>query len=203
MKAVMISIRPEWCEKIASGEKTVEVRKTRPKIEPPFRCYIYATKPKRYYKVGEHLAATDENLYLSGGKVKMSDGFEFWADGTRYEYLSGKVIGEFVCENIDYWHISHLVLEQNAKIVLKGTCLTKEEVEKYIGYEWGKNIWEKPYEFFGWNISDLKIYDNPKKLSEFCSYDVRTYIGENGYLMPTHQITRPPQSWCYVEEVTT
>ena len=43
-KAVLISIRPEWCEKIARGEKTVEVRKTRPKLDTPFKCYIYCTK---------------------------------------------------------------------------------------------------------------------------------------------------------------
>lgn len=39
----MISIRPKWCEKICSGEKTIEVRKTRPKLETPFKCYIYCT----------------------------------------------------------------------------------------------------------------------------------------------------------------
>lgn len=43
-KAVLISIRPEWVEKILKGEKTLEVRKTRPKLETPFRCYIYCTK---------------------------------------------------------------------------------------------------------------------------------------------------------------
>ena len=44
-KAVMLSIRPEWCEKIASGEKTIEVRKTRPKkLKNPFKCYIYCTQ---------------------------------------------------------------------------------------------------------------------------------------------------------------
>ena len=42
-KAVLLSIRPEWCEKILGGEKTVEIRKTRPKLEPPFKCYIYCT----------------------------------------------------------------------------------------------------------------------------------------------------------------
>ncbi len=42
-KAVMLSVRPKWCEKIASGEKTIEVRKTRPKLETPFKCYIYCT----------------------------------------------------------------------------------------------------------------------------------------------------------------
>lgn len=45
-KAVMLSIRPKWCEKIVSGEKTIEVRKTRPKLDTPFKCYIYCTLPK-------------------------------------------------------------------------------------------------------------------------------------------------------------
>lgn len=43
-KAVLISIRPKWCERIASGEKTIEVQKTRPKLETPFKCYIYETR---------------------------------------------------------------------------------------------------------------------------------------------------------------
>lgn len=45
-KSVMISIRPKWCEKIVNGEKTIEVRKTRPKLNTPFRVYIYCTLPK-------------------------------------------------------------------------------------------------------------------------------------------------------------
>ena len=40
-KAVLISIRPEWCQKIMAGRKTIEVRRTRPKMNPPFKCYIY------------------------------------------------------------------------------------------------------------------------------------------------------------------
>lgn len=171
MKSVLISIQPKWCELIASGKKTVEVRKTKPKLETPFKVYIYCT-------IGD--GAKGDILPQS-------------------RVTCGKVIGEFMCENIDYWHISHLVFEQDAKIALKGTCLTKEEVEKYIGYEWGKNIWEKPYEFFGWHMSDLVIYDHPKELSEFCSYDARLSVDESGYLMPTHEIARPPQSWCYVK----
>ena len=43
-KAVLISIRPKWCEKIANDEKTIEVRKTRPKLETPFKCYIYCSQ---------------------------------------------------------------------------------------------------------------------------------------------------------------
>lgn len=42
-KSVMLSVRPERCEKICCGEKTIEVRKTRPKLQTPFKCYIYCT----------------------------------------------------------------------------------------------------------------------------------------------------------------
>jgi hypothetical protein len=55
-KAVMLSIRPKWCEKIVSGEKTIEVRKTRPKLNTPFKCYIYCTLPKYPH---EDFIATD------------------------------------------------------------------------------------------------------------------------------------------------
>ena len=44
-KSVLISIRPKWCEMIANGEKILEVRKTRPKLKPPFKVYIYCCKP--------------------------------------------------------------------------------------------------------------------------------------------------------------
>ena len=44
MKAVLISIKPTGVEKIAQGKKTFEVRKTKPKIDVPFKCYIYETK---------------------------------------------------------------------------------------------------------------------------------------------------------------
>lgn len=43
-KSVLISIRPKWCEKIASGEKTIEVRKTRPNLPTPFKAYIYCSQ---------------------------------------------------------------------------------------------------------------------------------------------------------------
>ena len=44
LKSVLISIQPKWCELIASGKKTVEVRKPRPKLKTPFKVYIFITK---------------------------------------------------------------------------------------------------------------------------------------------------------------
>ena len=44
MKAVLLSIKREWARKILSSEKTIEIRKTKPKLTPPFRVFMYETK---------------------------------------------------------------------------------------------------------------------------------------------------------------
>lgn len=153
MKAVLISIRPKWCELIASGKKTIEVRKTAPKIETPFRCYIYQTLPKHGY-------------------LNKRDGF---------------VIGEFVCDHITEIHLTDEGYDFD---VPKMTCLKYEEMEAYLGRKNG----------YGWHISDLVIYDEPKNLSDLRLYNTSAII-EHGLPMPTHEIRKPPQSWCYVESL--
>ena len=100
-KAVLISIQPKWCELIASGKKMVELRKTKPKIDVPFKCYLYATKPRNYYKISKHLLISDESLFLVNGKVKMYEGFGVEYEDPEYKHLNCKVIGEFVCDQID------------------------------------------------------------------------------------------------------
>lgn len=168
-KAVMLSIRPKWCEKIASGEKTVEVRKTRPKLETPFKCYIYRTKG-----FVPHI--------INGKWVKMEVG--------------GTVIGEFTCDTIarvnicGFWDDSGKQLDNQ----LKETCLTSEEFCNYlgenIGYGWhisDLRIYDTPKE--------LSKFSRP---FENCIDKVCDEFGcascENG-----GHINRPPQSWCYVE----
>lgn len=181
MKAVLVSIQPKWCELIASGKKTVEVRKTRPKLKPPFKVYIYETQ----------------------GRTETT-----WVDEEGHEIFKGRgqVIGEFVCEDITDIHyheaadgygvaMSHPICDFFAE----STCLKYEELHKYLQ---GNNG-------YGWHISDLVIYHKmPKELSEFkrsCPDNVYScamcrhgdYTG-----MKCIPITRAPQSWCYVEEVT-
>lgn len=168
-KAVLLSIKPKWCELIANGKKTVEVRKTKPKIKTPFKVYIYMTAGDAVYPVSINGAPyTCSNV---GGKV---------------------VIGEFVCDAI--FPMSVWYSNSNDRLSRREypyTCLTDKEIMDYLG---------NGVEGYGWHISDLVIYDKPKELSEFRSYNAGVYIDENGYPMPTHAITRPPQSWCYVEE---
>lgn len=200
MKSVLISIRPQWCEKIASGEKTIEVRKTAPK-EVPFKCYIYATKATKWFHSGI-VVTSDELLWLSNGKIKRGDGFGLWANGEDYQCVNGKVIGKFVCDKVDEYTFSHYEAEYRVTHVeQEAMCLNQPEL---IQYGKGKTL-------YGWHITDLKIYDKPKELSEFCipckvscencknPLYFECWCEEKGKKI----VTRPPQSWMYVEEIET
>lgn len=167
-KAVLISIRPKWCEKIVGGEKTIEVRKTRPKMNTPFKCYIYCT-----------LQGCNEFFRVDlGGDVAK------WNRGKWWD-RKGKVIGEFTCDAITrvnicgFWDDSGKQLDNR----LKETCLTSEELCDYLGENVG----------YGWHITDLRIYDVPRELSEFTGLR-NTKFGAEPY-----DIKRAPQIWCYVE----
>lgn len=186
MKAVLISIRPEWCKWILNGEKTIEVRKTRPKLEIPFRCYIYCTKGSDALWI---LNAEGRKMFPQ----KPSDCIN--AKKVAGAHMgNGKVIGEFVCDKMYY--IAHsiyphdpLVFEQVDTLyrpdVIHETRLGEAEIEDYLNGNDG----------YGWHISDLKIYDTPRELREF------TGLRDTRFGAEPVSITRPPQSWCYVEEV--
>lgn len=182
-KAVMISIRPKWCEKICGGEKTIEVRKTRTKLETPFKCYIYCTMDHPYISVS--CGELDKLNYRTNTVGR----------------CNGKVIGEFTCDRIfpinvfDNGGIQNWFFEH-----MERSCLTYEELADYIGN--GRTG-------YGWHISDLKIYDTPKELIEFhtwkkcksCSksgYESTACIYDENCMIPA-AITKAPQSWCYVE----
>lgn len=175
-KAVLISIRPKWCELIASGKKTVEVRKTAPKIPTPFKCYIYCTK----FQPGD----PDSIINLKGRT-------------SFFMPKGGAVIGEFVCDGIqkltyrddgEHQYYQWLDAPVWAFFLEHSACLTHEQIKNYLLGKMG----------YGWHISDLVIYDVPKQLSDFRLYNTSAVI-EDGLPMPTHEIRRPPQSWCYVE----
>lgn len=203
MKAVLISIQPKWVEKIASGQKTIEVRKTVPKLKVPFKGYIYATKAKKWFHSGI-IITSDELLWLSSGKIKMCDGLELWADGEDYQCVNGKVIGEFVCDRVQQFVPLGMRGFEESKNTVKEMCLTNEELTTYGGLK----------TLYGWHISDLKIYDKPKELSKFKRpLDMPTcgYTECGSYEIPLcawlnkgcekRIITRAPQSWQYVEEL--
>lgn len=181
MKSVLVSEKPIMCDKIANGKKTIIVKKKAPQV--PFKAYIYCCKAKPY-------------LYKEANPP-----FELFFDSELYEgkgyddrLFSGKVIGEFICDKVDkimtlqhtYYNFLGVPLARITEYGiwnddLPQTCLTKKEIEDYGK---GKTL-------YGWHISDLKIYDKPRNLSEF---------GKVGF---GHEVPlkRPCAPWCYVEDL--
>lgn len=234
MKAVLLSVKPKWCERICHKigedkdgtpiyEKSIDVRKTRPRFDTPFKVYIYCTNGKPI--LGRCL--NDNSL-----KETPETDFDNYNQDTLFR-ANGKVIGEFVCDEIIeccsefYSEEEHPVFEALYRLseefdncweciasndndtlskFLKETCLTLEDFREYLGNG------EK--EFYAWHISNLVIYDKPKELNEFeraCPYNdecwkCKYYDGGSMYEPPCcnwedFEIIRPPQSWCYVEKV--
>jgi predicted transcriptional regulator len=188
-KAVLISIRPEWVKKILEGQKTIEVRKTRPKMNLPFKCYIYCTQSADMLWI---LNERERSLCPD----KIADVFKAAKCGGAYRG-NGKIIGEFVCDDIferivrvgaicdppKYcicdWNMDCTPLDT----LLADACMTKDELEKYLDGGVG----------YGLHISDLRVYDHPRELWEF------TGLRQTKYGLAPVPITRPPQSWRYVE----
>lgn len=187
MKAVMLSLRPQWCEKIFNGEKTIEVRKSRPYIPTPFTVYVYQTKHK-------------------GGNATVREVL-------NSVYGGGKVIGEFVCNRITccqaYYgeggekHLTNLFRDE-----VKRTCLTEHEMFDYII---GKD--KKEGTGWLWHITEPKLFDKPRDITEFALYgkcadecseydfcardDEDDRVRDNCFKRTF--LKRPPQAYCFIE----
>ena len=198
MKSILLSIKPKYVELIASGKKTIEVRKSAPK-EVPFKAYIYCCKAKPYlYKE----ANPPFELFLDSELYK--------GNGYDDRLFSGKVIGAFICDKVEIVNAkcSDYGIDLFYHDCLTNGCLTEREIEKYFNVPEDRDLRAMKGNGYVWNISDLKIYDKPKELSEFrkpCDrfLDCCTCrrLVRNEYMSCDNKINRPPLSWCYVEEL--
>lgn len=203
-KAILLSTKPVWCEKMCNVighdekfnliyEKMVEIRKTRPKLETPFKVYIYCTNDKdmlwilkeseRRRKIASIFTAKDV-----GGATK----------------ANGKVIGEFVCDSIRKISCTNnnegVWLKSTAgEFILGMSALTHDEISSYLENSSG----------YAWHISNLVIYDEPRELREFCKIGVCPcdaksilHCTENMSFCAKRNLIIAPQSWCYVEEIS-
>ena len=175
-KAIILSIRPKWVEKIANGEKTIEVRKTRPKMNTPFKCYIYCTGYDALWVLD---APTREKYSFMAVAAYLEN-----PKGANKG--NGKVVGEFTCDRIDRLapaNDPYGIYDIDDDYVFQ-TCLANGAL-----WDYGHGT-----PLYGWHISDLRIYDAPRELSEF------TGLRDTRFGAAPYDIKRPPQSWCYVEE---
>lgn len=232
---VLFSINPTPCYDITSGKKTREIRKKVPKLSTPFKGYIYCTKPKGANDFALCLDhETGKVGYLHPSNYPIADRYNL-------EILSEKVIGEFVCDYIEeyemegydkdadvfqaicrveheedigdtfyFYEVTNEVTEEEqlSAPILRESCLSFDEIGKYVCGKGDIGF----HTFYSLHISELKIYDKPKDLSEFyipcysgckdCGYrSVDSFFGEKELVCTVSNkkpIKRPPQSWCYV-----
>lgn len=194
MKAVLISIQPKWCELIASGKKTLEIRKTRPKLETPFKCYIYCT-------------LTGSNEFF---RDALKGDVAAW-NRRKWGERKGNVIGEFICDDCS------LLTKAHYRYIEQFGCVSKEALHAYMGFENGREL-SYSDGCWGWHISGMKIYDEQKALSALCfpperfcepglcgrcpKYEIPDEYGDVMFDCEWKRpVMKAPQSWCYVEEL--
>lgn len=188
MKAIMMSIKPEWVAKILNGEKTIEIRKKFPKDYVGW-VYIYATK--------QGILAKIKNVwrYIKGKNYNPYFGYQ------------GKVVARFWCdkvEKINAYSILDTLYETTnikEKELLKVSCLTYQELNAYLKHKIGYAI----------HITEVKPFDRPKEIKEFHKVGYEEYFAKHVFVdhpnfrpiyeseLKQFQFTRAPQSWCYVE----
>ena len=172
-KAILMSIKPKWVKEILNGEKTIEIRKSIPKCELPIDVYIYCTKDKKY-----------ANLINRGG------------------FLTGMVVARFWCDKVEEikYHFGYYNMgEWTESYILENSCLTAEELENYL--QASKEYDEKKISrVYGYaiHITKLEIFDKPKDISEFLRPQP-VWKTSNNHYYKSYQLTRAPQSYCYVE----
>lgn len=179
MKAIILSVRPEWVAKILNGEKTIEIRKSVPKDFVGW-VYIYVTKPKRKYSIGHLIFYSDELYRTPKGTIKFGSSVELMAydNYDKNNFLCGKVVARFWFDVVSkFWFYKSINDYRYGNMQLKfiNTFQKSLQVEysEIIKYGKGKDL-------YAWHIKRLEIFDTPKELNEF----------ERRYA---------PQSWCYVE----
>ena len=177
---------------------------------------LLSTKPEWVAKICHEVGKTKDNIPIYEKRIEVRKGKPDKLPCKVYIYCnksdknifnkdwSGKVVGEFICDKVMFLTPLGLRGFEVHPQILNAVCLTKEDLDTYGGL---KTI-------YGWHISDLKIYDKPKELSEFyrpCSYSGICYscnrFRPNG--TPNDkpndfcdgEITRPPQSYMYVREL--
>ena len=181
---ILASIKPYYYYLIGERKKTIEVRKTALKNLPQDIAFYMSKDEKSFAKIPKEFQEKYRKHFGKIGMRVVCDEVDKW------EYLPD-------CYSEDKDEKMYYISSANGD----AACLTYDEIENYGK---GKTL-------YGWHISDLKIYDKPKELSEFCipckvscencknPLYFECWCEEKGKKI----VTRPPQSYMYVEEIET
>ncbi len=208
MKAIILSIKPEYALNILNGNKTLELRKSVPKGFKGW-VYCYVTKAKPYlncwygkcYLVKDYTydELIDDGSIPHNGTIP----FRFWYDEYETVHLDDHEV--YLYTDVAEYNVMYDVLEK--------LCLDYREI---VNYGNGKDL-------YGWHIKKLEVFDKPMMLNEFtkngwtsdkqpcnnnkqcehCYYDNSENckacdIDYDGEKCIYQYVTKAPQSWQYV-----
>ena len=191
MKAILMSIKPKWVAKILNGEKTIEIRKKFPKDFVGW-VYIYCTKGGK--KDWHLIEVIDTDTGWEGYEYDYYIG----SKGYLKHCLEGKVVARFWCDTVeeiecysylpDDWDYDFETELMGRDELYRKSCLSKGEIACYLLEKNGYAI----------HITKLEIFDKPEKADCFLRHQPIWKTCNNHYYK-SYQLTRAPQSWCYVE----
>ena len=145
-RAILLSVSPKRCGLITSGRKALEIRKSKPKLEVPFKVYIYCTKGRtlHFWRSRTYSYADDRN----------HNAFDLCGDG--------KVIGEFMCNRVYQYtttNVNGADIEESE--VISQSCLSRKELDAYEHSAEPKENCIYLVGLYCWHITGIKVYDRP------------------------------------------
>lgn len=185
MKSILLSIKPKYVELIASGQKTIEVRKTAPQ-EVPFKAYIYETQGRT-----ETPWIDEDGHFIYKGR--------------------GQVIGEFICDKVE--KLEEHIEQGGLYYILSDTFNEQAQLDNWELHDYGKGktlygwhiselkIYDRPRE--------LNEFKKTKELiTRTCGMQARNGLCRAidheelcDNIKCCFKTPCPPQSWCYVEDL--
>ena len=219
-KSIIISIQPQWVEKILNGEKTIEIHKSIPKCEFPIDVYIYCCKSKELHL--DYELHNNKKRWFNWNKKSHHYPFKYCKDEFGEEMgesFNGKIIAKFTLNKVDKINNCGSCFEianesyAYTNAIGNRSCLDFNDMKKYLNDKNG----------YAWHIDNLEIFDKPMELSVFyknnydednakpCNcgksckyegYDLQEHqniceIDYDGASCPFIKVQKVPQSWFY------
>lgn len=183
-KAVLMSIKKEWCDLIFSGKKTVEVRKRAPlTIDDPYTVYVYETKGNER-RGGAGAVIGQFTCKYTDKKI---------LPYPAYQKELPRSLLDAACLTYSDLH----------RYVGSGNEFSALHITRAIRYDKPRPL----NDFYRWwdGVDDIRPCANGKK----CDYEFFCYaedavmcaVDGDGTNCPFLRVQRAPQSWCYVEEL--
>ena len=177
MISILLSINKPHTDNIKALIKKIEVRKSKPNCELPFKGFIYETKHNGGCKkvIGEFICDEIYHIKNYGTRFSINNDERLTNGVARASCLNFDDMKNYLKDKDGYaWHITDLVIYETPKELTEFKTKCRE---------YGS---DNP------NCTECNYY-----ISGMCYEYDESDCGCNG-LKP---ITRPPQSWCYVKEI--